>query len=71
MSDFEQRIAAYLAHRMPNADAVTVDEFARIHGGSSQETYRLRARWKEGAAAIERRLDPTARTARRLGDRRA
>lgn len=52
----EDRIAAYLAHRMPMADAVVVDELARIHGGSSQETYRLRARWREGGQTVERRL---------------
>lgn len=52
----EDRIAVYLAHRMPMAKAVAVDELARIHGGSSQETYRLRARWHEGGQAVECRL---------------
>ena len=36
--------------------SVAVDELARIYGGSSQETYRLRACWREGGKAIERRL---------------
>lgn len=56
MSELEPRIAAYLAHRMPAAETIAVDELARIHGGSSQETFRLRARWREAGAAIERRL---------------
>lgn len=56
MTGMEQRIAAYLAHRMPAARDVQVDECARIQGGSSQETYRLRAQWHEDCQAIERRL---------------
>ncbi|PXA82857.1 phosphotransferase family protein [Nostoc sp. 3335mG] len=56
MSDLETRIAAYLRHCMPDASDVSVDELGRIHGGSSQETFRLRARWAEGGTAIERRL---------------
>ena len=52
----EDRVAAYLAHAMPAASGVAVDELARIFGGSSQETFRLRARWAEGGQAIERRL---------------
>jgi aminoglycoside phosphotransferase (APT) family kinase protein len=56
MPDLENRIAAYLAHRMPDASGVVVDELSRIYGGSSQETFRLRARWIEGAEQVERRL---------------
>jgi len=60
MNQMESRIAAYLAHRMPHAGSVEVDELARIQGGSSQETYRLRASWHEQGqpqdAVIERRL---------------
>lgn len=56
MSEIEARIAAYLAHRMPAAESVMVDELARIHGGSSQETYRLRAQWRKDGTAAERRL---------------
>ena len=52
----EARIANYLAHRMPQAAEVTVDKLSRIHGGSSQETYRFTARWREGGAAVERQL---------------
>ena len=56
MSDLEERIAAYLRHRMPDAGEVIVDEVGRIHGGSSQETFRLRARWTENGEAVDRRL---------------
>jgi aminoglycoside phosphotransferase (APT) family kinase protein len=52
----EQRIAAYLAHRMPEASDIVVDELHRIHGGSSQETFRLRARWTDDGLPIEREL---------------
>ena len=56
MSGFETRIAAYLAHRLPGARDIAVDELARIYGGSSQETYRLRACWSEGGQQVEQRL---------------
>ena len=56
MSQFAGQIAQYLGHRMPQASDVRVDDVARIYGGSSQETFRLRARWSEGGEAIERRL---------------
>ena len=56
MSELEARIAAYLSHRMPEAQQVSVNQFARIYGGSSQETYRLRARWSDSDAIIERHL---------------
>lgn len=56
MSDLEGRVAAYLAYRMPSSSDVRVDELARIYGGSSQETFRFRARWTEAGNEIERRL---------------
>jgi len=56
VSDMEDRIAAYLAHRMADARNMVVDEFARIHGGSSQETFRFRARWLQGDDIVARRL---------------
>ena len=49
-------IAAYLAAHMPQASRVTVDELARIYGGSSQETFRFRACWTEHGEPVERRL---------------
>ncbi|HEX7819680.1 MAG TPA: phosphotransferase family protein [Sphingobium sp.] len=45
MSDMENRLAAYLAHRMPDARGIVVDQFSRIPGGSSQETSKFRAVW--------------------------
>jgi aminoglycoside phosphotransferase (APT) family kinase protein len=56
MSNLEARIAAYLAHRMPGGSGIVVDELARIYGGSSQETYRLRGCWQESGAAVKKRL---------------
>ena len=50
------RLATYLAARMPQANDIAVDEVGRIYGGSSQETFRFRARWAENGQAIERRL---------------
>jgi aminoglycoside phosphotransferase (APT) family kinase protein len=54
--DLESRIAAWLARVMPGASDVAVDGLSRIHGGASRETYRLRARWRQGGAASERCL---------------
>lgn len=51
MSDLETSLAAYLAHRMPQASDMRVTDLARIHGGSSQETYRYEAHWNEGGHA--------------------
>ncbi|MBV1687315.1 phosphotransferase family protein [Novosphingobium sp. G106] len=56
MTALEPRIADYLAHRMPEASDVQVDDLARIHGGSSQETFRFRARWRQAGRIEERRL---------------
>ncbi len=56
MSELEDRIAAYMAHSMPAASDVVVDELGRIYGGSSQETFRFRACWSEDGQGIERRL---------------
>jgi aminoglycoside phosphotransferase (APT) family kinase protein len=52
----EARIVRYLAHRMPDAGDIAVDDFHQIHGGSSQETFRLRALWCEGGLTVERKL---------------
>ena len=56
MSELENRIAAYLAHRMPGAGDIRVADLARIHGGSSQETFRFTAQWREQASTIDKRL---------------
>jgi aminoglycoside phosphotransferase (APT) family kinase protein len=52
----DQRIAAYLAHRMPRATDIVVNDLARIHGGSSQETFRFRACWRENGSTHEQWL---------------
>jgi len=56
MITVEEQIAAYLAHRIPGARDIAVDELGRIYGGSSQETFRFRARWQESGDHIDRRL---------------
>jgi aminoglycoside phosphotransferase (APT) family kinase protein len=61
----EDRIAAYIAGRMPSAREVAVHGLDRISGGASRETYRLRLSYRNGAGeAVEERLilrrDPPA-----------
>src|SRR6185295_12988212 len=61
----EDRLAAYLRHRLPGAREVSVANVARIAGGASRETWSFDARWSDdGAAPVERafiaRRDPTA-----------
>lgn len=46
----EQRIAAYLAYRMPAARGVTVTNLRRIPGGASRETWSFDAAWEEDRA---------------------
>ena len=47
LSDLETSLARYLAHRMPSASDLRVTGLSRIHGGSSQETYRYEASWSQ------------------------
>jgi len=59
-----ERLAAYLAHRMPSARDITVSNVSRIPGGASRETWSFDARWlSEGGIAFDRgfiaRRDPT------------
>jgi aminoglycoside phosphotransferase (APT) family kinase protein len=61
----EDRIAAYIAGRLPGARDVVVDNLFRISGGASRETYRLRLRYVDASGSvIERplilRRDPPA-----------
>ncbi len=56
MTALETRLAAYLAHRMPHAREVCVDGLARIHGGSSQETFRFRGHWQQDGKPVARDL---------------
>ncbi|HZZ31564.1 MAG TPA: phosphotransferase family protein [Phenylobacterium sp.] len=60
----EPRLAAYIAGRLPDAADVSVSGLERISGGASRETYRFRARWRQGGEVVARRLilrrDPPA-----------
>ncbi len=56
MQQLEERFARYAGHRLPAARDVRADSFARIHGGASRETYRLRLRYVEDGRERERRL---------------
>jgi aminoglycoside phosphotransferase (APT) family kinase protein len=56
MHDLGDRIAAYLAHRWPQATDVAVAAIDRIFGGASRETYRLTVRLRESGGLLERRL---------------
>ena len=51
MNDLEAALGRYLAHRMPSVSDVRVTSLSRIHGGSSQETYRYEAQWNEAGEA--------------------
>lgn len=53
----EDRIAAYIASRLPGARDVAIDNLFRISGGASRETYRMRLRYRaEDGAGVERPL---------------
>jgi len=64
MEDLASRVAAYLQHKMPDVLDLTVTSAARIHGGASRETFRVRAHWREDDTPRERgliiRRDPTS-----------
>jgi aminoglycoside phosphotransferase (APT) family kinase protein len=49
--EMEERIAAYIAHRMPAAGDVRVAALRRIPGGASRETWSFDATWQEGDSA--------------------
>jgi aminoglycoside phosphotransferase (APT) family kinase protein len=44
----EQRIVAYLQHRLPEVTGIAVEHLSRIPGGGSQETYSLNVHWRKG-----------------------
>ncbi len=58
------QLAAYLAHRMPDASGIAVTNVSRIPGGASRETWSFDASWQQAGAAVSRsfiaRRDPTA-----------
>ncbi len=51
MEELPAALERYLAHRMPQAEGIEVSNLSRIHGGSSQETYRYEAHWTEAGEA--------------------
>lgn len=56
MQALAEGMARYVAHRMPEARQIRVTELARIHGGASRETYRLRLAWCDASGPRERGL---------------
>jgi len=60
----EDKIRDYLKSRMPEAEALSVTEVAKIMGGESRETISFEAQWTEEGRKIARsliiRMDPTA-----------
>lgn len=60
----EQRVAAYLQQRMPQATQVAVSGVARVGGGASRETWTIDASWREGERHVQQgliiRRDPPA-----------
>jgi aminoglycoside phosphotransferase (APT) family kinase protein len=56
MPSLEDRLAAYIAHRLPDAGDVRVEGLERIFGGASRETHRFRLAYRDGAGEVSRRL---------------
>jgi len=52
----EARLCDYIAGKLANGSEVRVEEFDRIFGGASRETYRFVLHWKEDAEDHCRRL---------------
>ena len=60
----EERVAAYLRSKMPDAEGLMVSGLIRIPGGASRETWSFDARWREKGREVQRgfiiRRDPEA-----------
>ncbi len=56
MSSLGDRLAAYVARRLPEAEDVRVEQLDRIFGGASRETYRFSLLYREKGAEVSRRL---------------
>jgi aminoglycoside phosphotransferase (APT) family kinase protein len=58
------QLAAYLAHSLPEAEGLKIEDLTRIPGGGSQEMFRFRACWTEGGQQVNRpmilRREPAA-----------
>jgi aminoglycoside phosphotransferase (APT) family kinase protein len=55
-SKVERQVAAYLAHKLPEASGIAITDFVRIPGGASQEMFRFDASWSEGGKPVSRKL---------------
>jgi aminoglycoside phosphotransferase (APT) family kinase protein len=60
----EEQLVAYLQHKMPRAEGISVSNLTHIPGGASRETWSFDARWREGerdeARSLVIRRDPGA-----------
>jgi aminoglycoside phosphotransferase (APT) family kinase protein len=60
----EEQLRSYLAHKMPQAEGLSISNIQQIPGGASRETWSFDARWREEGRDTERafiiRRDPTA-----------
>ena len=56
LTELAERLAAYIAGRLPSASEVRVENLERIFGGASRETYRFVLVYREGADPVSRRL---------------
>jgi len=56
MTTLASQLAAYIAHRMPEARDVEIRDLERIFGGASRETYRFRLHYRSGGETVERPL---------------
>ena len=52
MSDLATQLAAYIAHRLPQARDLAVTALSRIPGGASRETYRFRLSYTDAAGEM-------------------
>jgi aminoglycoside phosphotransferase (APT) family kinase protein len=55
-AEFERRIEAYFAQRVPQWRSFSVQSLARIHGGASRETYRLSVSYTDASGPRTRGL---------------
>src|SRR3972149_7060944 len=60
----EEQLRAYLTHKMPQAEDLSISSINRIPGGASRETWAFDAHWREAGQEVERgfivRRDPSA-----------
>jgi aminoglycoside phosphotransferase (APT) family kinase protein len=60
----EEQLRSYLAHKMPQAEDLSISNIQQIPGGASRETWAFDARWREAGREVERgfivRRDPGA-----------